>query len=56
MMPITRGDAAIGALAVLRMAVGELTSEQFAVLQTFVAQANIAIENTPPGQRDAADQ
>ena len=46
MMPISHGDATVGALAVLRLATGPLTAEQFAVLQTFAAQANIAIEST----------
>ena len=46
MMPISRGDETVGALAVLRLATGPLTSEQFAVLETFASQANIAIENT----------
>lgn len=46
MLPISHGDTTVGALAVLRLATGRLTSEQFTVLQTFVAQANIAIEST----------
>ncbi len=46
MLPISHGDATVGALAVLRLATGRLTAEQFTVLQTFVAQANIAIEST----------
>jgi class 3 adenylate cyclase len=46
MMPISMDDVAVGVLAVLRMTSGHLTSEQFALLQTFTAQANIAIDNT----------
>jgi len=46
MMPISMDDAAVGVLAVLRMTTGHLTSEQFALLQTFTDQANIAIDNT----------
>ena len=46
MMPISHGNTTVGALAVLRLATGRLTGEQFAILQTFAAQANIAIENT----------
>jgi len=46
MMPISHGDNTVGALAVLRLAIGRLTPEQFSVLQTFAAQANIAIDNT----------
>jgi class 3 adenylate cyclase len=46
MMPISLGDATVGVLAVLRATAGSLTGEQFAVLETFTAQANIAIENT----------
>ncbi len=46
MMPISLDDTAVGVLAVLRMKKGHLTSEQFALLQTFTSQANIAIENT----------
>lgn len=46
MLPISHGEATVGALAVLRLATGPLTAEQFTVLQTFAAQANIAIEST----------
>jgi class 3 adenylate cyclase len=46
MMPIFLGDEAFGVLGVVRLSPGPLTSEQFAVLRTFAAQANIAIENT----------
>jgi len=46
MMPMMRGDRAIGVLSVVRLAVGPLSNEQLAVLRTFAAQAVIAIENT----------
>lgn len=46
MVPVSHGGTTVGALAVLRLTTGTLSSEQFAVLQTFVAQANIAIDNT----------
>ncbi len=46
MMPISHGDTTVGVLAVLRLATGRLDSEQYGVLQTFTAQANIAIETT----------
>ena len=45
-MPMIRGDAAIGALSVVRLAPGPLSDKQVAVLRTFAAQAVIAIENT----------
>ena len=45
-MPMMRGDAAIGALSVVRQAAGPLSDEQLALLKTFAAQAVIAIENT----------
>jgi len=45
-MPMMRGDAAIGALSVTRRAPGPLTDKQRAVLKTFANQAVIAIENT----------
>jgi GAF domain-containing protein len=45
-VPMMRGDAAIGALSVLRLAPGPLSDEQLALLKTFAAQAVIAIENT----------
>jgi two-component system NtrC family sensor kinase len=41
-----RGDAAIGALSVVRREPGRLSDKQIAVLNTFAAQAVIAIENT----------
>ncbi len=46
MMPMMRGDAAIGVLGVLRPAPGPLSDKQYAVLRTFASQAVIAIENT----------
>ena len=46
MMPISHGGTTVGTLAVLRLEIGKLSREQFALLQTFAAQANIAIENT----------
>lgn len=46
MMPMMRGDTAIGVLSVVRLSPGPLSNEQFAALQTFAAQAVIAIENT----------
>lgn len=46
MMPMMRGDTAVGALSLIRMSPGALSSEQFELLQTFAAQAVIAIENT----------
>jgi len=45
-MPMMRGDTAIGALSVVRRAPGPLTDKQLAVLKTFADQAVIAIENT----------
>jgi two-component system, NtrC family, sensor kinase len=45
-MPMMRGDAAIGALSVTRREPGPLTDKQRAVLKTFSDQAVIAIENT----------
>jgi GAF domain-containing protein len=47
-MPMMRGDAAIGALSVARRAPGLLSDKQRAVLKTFANQAVIAIENTRP--------
>ena len=44
-MPMMRGDAAIGAISVIRVAPGPLTAEQIGVLKTFTDQAVIAIEN-----------
>jgi GAF domain-containing protein len=45
-MPMIRGDAAIGALSVARGVPGPLSDKQIAVLETFANQAVIAIENT----------
>jgi two-component system, NtrC family, sensor kinase len=45
-MPMMRGEAAIGALSVVRLAPGPLSDKQRAVLKTFARQAVIAIENT----------
>jgi signal transduction histidine kinase len=45
-MPMMRGDVAIGALSVARRALGLLSDKQRAVLKTFADQAVIAIENT----------
>jgi len=44
-MPMIRGDSAIGAISVIRLAPGPLTDNQIALLQTFADQAVIAIEN-----------
>jgi GAF domain-containing protein len=44
-MPMIRGDVAIGALSVVRREPGRLSDNQIAVLNTFAAQAVIAIEN-----------
>jgi class 3 adenylate cyclase len=46
MMPMIRGDVAIGVLSVVRLSPGALSKEQLEVLKTFAAQAVIAIENT----------
>jgi GAF domain-containing protein/DNA-binding response OmpR family regulator len=45
-MPMMRGDVAIGALSVARHTPGLLSDKQRAVLKTFASQAVIAIENT----------
>ena len=45
-VPMMRGDAAIGALSVVRLTPGPLSDKQLAVLKNFAAQAVIAIENT----------
>jgi GAF domain-containing protein len=44
-MPMMRGDVAIGALSVVRAAPGALSEKQLAILKTFADQAVIAIEN-----------
>jgi signal transduction histidine kinase len=44
-MPMVRGDAAIGAISVTRRAPGPLSEKQVALLRTFADQAVIAIEN-----------
>jgi GAF domain-containing protein len=44
-MPMMRGESAIGALSVVRLAPGPLSDKQFAILRTFADQAVIAIEN-----------
>jgi len=46
MMPMMRGETAIGVLSVVRLAPGALSKEQVVLLGTFAAQAVIAIENT----------
>ncbi len=46
MMPMLRGDSAIGVLSVVRLAPEPLTDKQLSVLETFARQAVIAIENT----------
>ncbi|HMF24701.1 MAG TPA: GAF domain-containing protein [Pseudolabrys sp.] len=45
-IPMMRGEEAIGALSVVRMAPGPLSEKQHELLKTFAAQAVIAIENT----------
>jgi signal transduction histidine kinase len=45
-MPMMRGDVAIGALSAARRGPGPLSDKQLAVLKTFANQAVIAIENT----------
>ena len=45
-MPMMRGDEAIGVLSVVRLVPGPLSDKQLAVLRTFASQAVIAIENT----------
>jgi GAF domain-containing protein/HAMP domain-containing protein len=44
-VPLLRGDAAIGAIAVPRLQPGPLSDKQLALLETFASQAVIAIEN-----------
>ena len=46
MMPVSRGDRTVGALAILRLETGRFTDQQMAILRTFVAQASIAVDNT----------
>jgi GAF domain-containing protein len=45
-MPMMRGESAIGALSVVRVAPGPLAEKELATLKTFANQAVIAIENT----------
>ena len=45
-MPMMRGEDAIGALSVVRIAPGPLSDKQLDVLKTFADQAVIAVENT----------
>ena len=45
-MPMVRGQTAIGAISVVRVAPGPLSEKQRELLKTFAAQAVIAIENT----------
>jgi signal transduction histidine kinase len=45
-MPMMRGDEAIGLLSVVRLVAGPLSDKQLAVLRTFANQAVIAVENT----------
>jgi signal transduction histidine kinase len=44
-MPMVRGEVAIGAISVLRKEPGPLSDKQIALLRTFADQAVIAIEN-----------
>jgi len=44
-MPMLRGDAAIGAISVVRREAGPLSENQLALLRTFADQAVIAVEN-----------
>ncbi|MBD3664380.1 GAF domain-containing protein [Sulfitobacter sp. TSTF-M16] len=45
MTPISQGGQTVGALSVLRHSTGSLDKEQFEILNTFAAQANIALDN-----------
>jgi two-component system, NtrC family, sensor kinase len=44
-VPLIRGEAAIGALSVVRIAPGPLSDKQLSTLKTYASQALIAIEN-----------
>jgi PAS domain S-box-containing protein len=44
-MPMLRGEGAIGAISVVRAVPGPLSDKQIAMLRTFASQAVIAIEN-----------
>jgi GAF domain-containing protein len=45
-MPMMRGNEAIGLLSVVRLVAGPLSDKQIALLKTFASQAVIAVENT----------
>jgi len=45
-MPLMRGETAIGALSVVRVAIGSLSARQLEALKTYANQAVIAVENT----------
>ena len=45
-VPLIRGEEAIGAFSVVRAAPGPLSEKEHAILHTFASQAVIAIENT----------
>jgi GAF domain-containing protein len=45
-MPLMRGETAIGALSVVRVATGSLSARQLEALKTYANQAVIAVENT----------
>jgi two-component system, NtrC family, sensor kinase len=45
-VPMMRGDAAIGALSIMRQPAGALSEKQLALVKTFASQAVIAIENS----------
>ena len=44
-VPLMRGETAIGALSVVRVATGPLSEKQLAALKTYADQAVIAVEN-----------